>query len=243
MFKKIGTIALSLFLLFCAVEYGKHYILLSKIRDLCLEHDVVIENGWVSVDTGGFHMTGENLSGPNITIEKMRARMPILDFSSFRIRLNDLLIHGAKARRFYAIVETDNKNIDVEYYTVKDLSGTLWGKDFSTPDISGTLSYSPTRFEYTLYSESIQQDNRNLFTLASHGAVTNPTVPDNRIGKVQLRVSNVKTLLSVLEQGRVLQGWQAVLFQGALGDNVQIPFDIKGRKIFFGPVKLFNVDF
>ena len=243
MLKKIGIVLFVLILAVGGVEYGKHRILLSKLIEICHEHEINMENPRISFDDSGFHVMSDNLKGKDLTVESVKARMPFFDFSRFRFRANAIFAYGTKVRRFYAIVETEGQRIDVEYYTFKDFNFLMMGREFLVPDVSGTLTYKPTRMEYTLYGDSVQHGGQNLFTLASHGSITNPSSPDKRVGRVNLRVSHIKNFLGVLEKSGILPSWQGALFGNTLGDNKQVPFVIRGKKVFFGPVKLFEVDF
>lgn len=224
-------------------DYGKHYILRTKIQALCKKHGITVADTTIQFDRGAATLHLGTVTKNQMNIAHVRLRIPYKSFSSCTVTVNSMVWDAVKIHWSYGVVASQDENIDVSYYALKDVEFSLLEQDFFVDQIEGKISYHPEKFVYTIYSDMIKTDGENIFKLASHGTIDHVIESEKRSGNMEVRVSSIQNAFQLLEESHVLPSWQAALFKNIVRDNTYIPFSIKKRTIFLGPLKIATLDF
>lgn len=244
MLKKLFFIFLFVIAVLAGVEYGKHYFLFGKISEFLAENNISAKDLRVTFSQTGFRLQADGLQGSGFTASQLRAKIPFASFSTCRVRVLDIESQKARVKHFKAYLNLSRKEIvDIEFYRLTNTTLTFSPKEIFIPEASGKIFLHDSRLDATLFSDKVENENDPLFTVAAAANIAFPYDKDDRSGRVTIRVSNFKSLMNLLTGGKALESWQASLAQSAFGDNVKVPFDIKGQKVFLGPLKIFDLDF
>jgi hypothetical protein len=229
--------------LFCGVDYAKHYILLTKVRAFCEKNAIIVQDAGIEYGRRGASLHLDTVAKDKVEAEHVRLRIPYRSFSSCTLTVNQMSLDSIKIHWGYGVVSMQGETIDVSYYSLKDIDFSIFEEDFFVDEIAGKLSYHPEKLTYTIYSDMIKMDDSDLFKVASYGTIDHVMESEQRRGTMEVRVTSVKHVFELLERSHVLPAWQAALFKNFVKDNSYIPFSLKKRTLFLGPLKIATLDF
>ncbi len=216
--------------------YAKHSLFLSRLLEI---PGLSMEEYSIKIDRKGFYISLGEASYGGIFLDKARMRAPLFKLSGFTLkgegfRLGDLTSHSAK------IIFSDNHASTVEYFSLKRNRLKIWGDELHNHEISGKGNFSKDISNFSLHATMIYRHDARLFALTCFGDIEKPLSEEQK-GKIKLKVTDFKNLLALAMKGSSLSSWQAGLAIKAFSDNAIIPLDVKGEKVYLGPLKLFTL--
>lgn len=203
------------------------------------------------------HIPGLHMGGSSLRFNKKGAYLKMRDVSYYGAHLKNVRLHVPflSYTRLYAWGDTleyhqfSSKNVKIigvikdkvviDYFYCKDNRLRVFDGMFTNRDIVGNASFSNKKCDFSFHGTMVNEGPHDLFTFTCYGALDQPSL-DIRKGNIQIKVSHVENLLNLVMRGDTnpLKAWQRDLFLQTFGDNVTIPLDIRGTKIYLGPLKI-----
>lgn len=227
----VGMIVALLILL--GYDAIKHKIAVHQLRQIPGLH---VSEASLRFNKKGAYINIHHLSYQGAHVKNVRLHVPFLSYTRFYAWGDDLECDRFSSKRVKIIGSIKN-GITLEYFYMKDNRLRLFEGMFTNRDIVGNARFSKEKLDFTLHGTMVNEGPHDLFTFTCYGTVDQPGL-DVRKGNVQIKVSHVENLLNLVMRGDSLKGWQRDLFLQAFGDNVVIPLDIRGTKVYLGPLKI-----
>jgi|GEM_PF-5226384 len=235
MLKKITIAVLSVIFMAAGLDYGKHYYVLHQL--LKENPEVVCEDSGIELMQHGFRIHARGIETPWGECEQMRAKIPFFSFSHVALRADNLNFKGFKVGELRSRLTHENKNVIFDFLELRHCIYDWSGQELTAHAISLRGMVGEQAAVFTVFANKIKQQEMDLFNFSVAVNVTHPCQEEGR-GQIKLRVSQVRRLVDLLTQQKVINGMYASVLNATFGDNMSIPFDVKGRNIYLGPIRV-----
>ncbi len=233
--KKIVFGCLVLLLVLIGFDYAKHVYLLRTLKND--NPDMVFEDDRVTFDDKAFRVWADKVTFPQGSCDKVRLRIPFFSFSQVILKINDLEVNGASLEKVRGVLTKNDHGVEIESMECRGGSYKLADALMTVDNITLNGVIDKHAILLTLFAKDVKRNGSTLFNFSMttnlHHAFT-----EQGKGQIKVRVSNFRKFLALLSEENLTNGLKLSLIEAAFGDNVAIPLDLRGRKLFLGPIKL-----